>query len=125
MKLPKIIKDNIVLKITSLNAVVISIRLIVSVFVQRVLAIMVGEAGIANIGQVRNLMVMLTSTSTLGIFNGVVKYVSEFKERQEDLAQFFSTVFVFLIAGSVGSSLILFFGADYFSKYLFEQVLLL
>lgn len=120
MRLPKFIKDNIVLKITSLNAVVITIRLIVSVFVQRVLAIMVGEAGIANIGQVRNLMVMLTSTSTLGIFNGVVKYVSEFKERKEDLAQFFSTVFVFLIVGSIGSSIILLVGANYFSNYLFD-----
>ena len=121
MKLPKFIKDNIVLKITSLNAIVISIRLIVSVFIQRVLAIMIGEAGIANIGQVRNLMVMLTSTSTLGIFNGVVKYVSEFKERQAVLAQFFSTAFVFLIVGSVASSLILFFGANYFSNYLFDS----
>lgn len=120
MRLPKFIKHNIVLKITSLNAVVITIRLIVSVFVQRVLAIMVGEAGIANIGQVRNLMVMLTSTSTLGIFNGVVKYVSEFKERKEDLTQFFSTVFLFLIVGSIGSSIILFIGANYFSNYLFD-----
>lgn len=121
MKLPKRIKENIILKITSLNAVVITIRLIVSVFVQRLLAIMVGEAGIASIGQVRNLMVMLTSTSTLGIFNGIVKYVAQHKENKPELTKLFSTATAFLILGSFISAIVLFFGADYFSKYLFNS----
>ena len=86
MKLPRFISGNTVLKITSLNAVVISIRLVVSVIIQRILAVMLGEAGIASIGQIRNLMVMLTSTSTLGVFNGLVKYVSEFKENKTELS---------------------------------------
>ena len=121
MKLPKFLSGNTVLKITSLNAVVISIRLVVSVFVQRLLAITVGEAGIANIGQVRNLMVMLTSTSTLGIFSGIVKYVAEYKENRPELAKLFSTATVFVILGSLVSALILFIGASYFSDYLFKS----
>ncbi len=52
MKLPKFLSGNTVLKITSLNAVVITIRLIVSVFIQRLLAVTVGEARIASIGQI-------------------------------------------------------------------------
>ena len=71
MKLPKFISNNLALKITSVNAVVITIRLIVSIFIQRLLAITVGEAGIANIGQMRNLLAMLSSTSTLGTFSRV------------------------------------------------------
>ena len=62
---------------TSLNAVVIGIRLVVSLFIQRLLAEMVGEVGISKIGQLRNLTSLLTSLSTGGIFNGVTKYVSE------------------------------------------------
>lgn len=121
MKLPKFFRENIVLKITSLNAVVITIRLIISVFVQRLLAVMVGEAGIANIGQIRNLMVMLTSTSTLGIFNGVIKYIAEYKENKPELVKFFSTATIFLVIGSLVSAVILFFGSDYFSNYLFKS----
>lgn len=120
MKLPKFLSSNTVLKITSLNAVVISIRLVVSVFIQRLLAISVGEAGIANIGQVRNLMVMLTSTSTLGMFSGIVKYVAEQKENKPELAKLFSTATVFVILGSIASALILYFGSSYFSNYLFQ-----
>ena len=119
MKLPKFLSGNIVLKITSLNAVVITIRLIISVFIQRLLAITVGEAGIASIGQIRNLMAMLTSTSTLGTFNGVIKYVAEFKKDKPELSKIFSTVTVFLIFGSLISAAILFLGARYFSTYLF------
>lgn len=119
MKLPKFISGNIVLKITSLNAVVITIRLIVSAIIQRLLAVTLGEAGIANIGQLRNLIAMLTSTSTLGTFNGVVKYVAEFKEDQPELSKVFSTVSVFTLIGSLASAVFLYFGAAFFSNYLF------
>ena len=119
MKLPKFISSNTVLKITSLNAVVITIRLIVSAFIQRLLAVTLGEAGIASIGQVRNVIAMLTSTSTLGTFNGVVKYVAEFKNDQPELSKIFSTVTVFGIIGSISSAAILFFGAVFLSNYLF------
>ncbi|WP_179336741.1 O-antigen translocase [Winogradskyella ludwigii] len=121
MKLPKFISNNIILKITSLNAVVITIRLIVSAFIQRMLAIMVGEAGYASIGQVRNVIAMLTSTSTLGTFNGVVKYVAEFKDDQPELSKLFSTVTIFAIIGSVSSGVVLFFGAPFLSEYLFQS----
>ncbi|WP_178983753.1 O-antigen translocase [Winogradskyella helgolandensis] len=121
MKLPKFISSNTVLKITSLNAVVITIRLIVSAFIQRLLAVTVGEAGYASIGQVRNVLAMLTSTSTLGTFNGVVKYVAEFKNNQPELSKVFSTVSIFAIIGSVISAAVLFFGASYLSDYLFQS----
>ena len=122
MKLPGFIKNNIVLKITSLNAVVIFIRLIVSVFIQRLLAVTVGEAGIANIGQIRNILAMLSSTSTLGTFSGIVKYVSELKDNRSELTKVFSNATVFLIIGSVISFLVLFIGAEYFTRYVFDSI---
>ncbi len=121
MKLPKFLSGNTVLKITSLNAVVIFIRLVVSGFIQWLLATTVGASGIANIGTIRNVMAMLASTSTLGTFNGVVKYVAEFKENQPELAKVFSTVTIFVIAGSLSSAAVLFFGASYLSGYLFNS----
>lgn len=107
------------LKVTSLNAVVITIRLVVSVFIQRLLAITVGESGIASIGQIRNVMAMLTSTSTLGTFNGVIKYVAEYKKNEPELSKLFSTLSIFTGIGSLVSAIVLFFGATYFSNYLF------
>ena len=119
INLKGIIKKNLLLKMTSLNAVVIVIRLIISVFVQRLLAVSLGEAGIAKIGQLRNLMQILTSTASLGIFNGLVKYVSENEKDTSQISKLFSTAFIFGAIGSIGSAAILFFNAEYISVRLF------
>ncbi|WP_426431007.1 O-antigen translocase [Winogradskyella sp. HB-48] len=121
MKIPRFIRDNIVLKITSLNAVVITIRLVISGFTQWLLSTTFGETGIARIGQVRNIMGMLTSISSLGIFNGIVKYVAEHKNNKQELNKLFSTTTVFVLVGSLISGTVLFFGAAYFSSILFKS----
>ena len=122
MKIPKIFKENLLLKMTSLNAVVISIRLLVSLFIQRFLAETVGEVGISKIGQLRNFTSLLTSISTGGIFNGVTKYVSEFKDDEKQLQKMFSTAFVFTTVGTITTSFVLFFGAETISEYLFGSL---
>ena len=119
MKTPKFIRENLLLKMTSLNAGVIGIRLLVSLFIQRLLAVMVGEVGIAKIGQLRNLLQLLTSVTSGGIFNGIVKYVAEYKDDKEKLVKLFSTSFVFVVIGTVTSSLLLYFNAERISDYLF------
>jgi PST family polysaccharide transporter len=104
---------------TSLNAVVISIRLVIGLFIQRLMAELLGEVGYARTGQLRSLLQMLTSITSLGIFNGVVKYVSEYKEDKEQLQKLFSTSFVFIFIGSIFSWVVLFFWSDSLSNYLF------
>ncbi len=107
---------------TSLNAVVISIRLAVSFFIQRLLAEMVGEAGIYKIGQLRSISQILTSITSLGVFNGIVKYVSEHKEDKDQLQKLFSTTLVFTLFGSVITSLTLILLAPVLSDYIFGSI---
>ena len=114
------INRNLLLKMTSLNAVVIFIRLIISLFIQRLLATALGESGIARIGQMQNLLQILTNTSSLGTFNGVVKYVSEFENDKKKLSSFFSNAFIFGCVGTLISGLILFFNAEFISIKLFD-----
>ena len=83
------------------------------------MAELVGEAGYAKIGQLRNLAQLLTSIASVGIFTGIVKYVAEYKEDKEQLLKLFSTAFVFSILGVVVSGVVLFLGANPISEYLF------
>lgn len=122
MKLPKFIENNNVLKITSVNAVVTGIRLVISFFVQKQLALILGNAGYALVGDIRNLIPMLTSSSTLGVFNGAVKYVSEFKDNKPELVKIFSSVTVFFILGSIVSASVLFFMSDSLSVSVFGDI---
>ncbi|MDB9954620.1 O-antigen translocase [Flavobacteriaceae bacterium] len=119
MKLPKFIRNNLILKITSLNSLVVGARLLMSLVVQKLLAEYTGQAGIAKVGQLRNISSMLMSLTSLGTFNGVVKYVSEYKSDQKNLLKLFSTLYVFSFTASVVLFFILFFGATYFSHKLF------
>lgn len=119
MKLPKIISNNLILKITSLNSLVVGARLLMSLVVQNLLAQYTGQAGIAKVGQLRNISSMLMSLTSLGTFNGVVKYVSEYKSDQKNLLKLFSTLYVFSFTASIVIFFTLFFWAPYFSNKLF------
>ncbi len=122
MKIPGFIRENLLLKMTSLNAVVISIRLAVSFFIQRLLAEMVGEVGIYKIGQLRSVSQILTSITSLGVFNGIVKYVSEHKEDKDQLQKLFSTTLVFTVIGTVFTALTLILFAPLLSEYVFGSI---
>jgi O-antigen/teichoic acid export membrane protein len=119
VKFLDLIKGNVLLKMTSLNAPVILVRQFISLFIRRVIAENFGESGIFLQGQLRSLIQLLTSFTSLGIFNGIVKYISEFKEDEKQLAALFSTTFVFTAIGSVISAVVLLIWHDALSNYLF------
>lgn len=101
-----------------MNSVVVGIRLVISLVVQNLLAQYTGQAGIAKVGQVRNLSGILTSLSSFGVFNGIVKFVSEYKQDEEGLKKLFSTVFVLSGISTIVLSFGLFFGAKFLSQWL-------
>ncbi len=106
---------------TSLNAPVIIVRQLISLFIRRMIAANFGESGIFLQGQLRSLIQLLTSFTSLGIFNGIVKYISEYKEDKENLAKLFSSTFVFTTLGSVVSAIILLVWSSDLSHYLFAD----
>jgi len=119
LKLPKFLKENLLLKITSLNTGVILMRLFVGFFIQRELTQNLVSGGYAKVGSLRNLMQILSSFTSLGIFNGIVKYVAEHKENKQYLQKLFSTAFVFTIIGSLVTFIILYFFSESISTYFF------
>lgn len=106
---------------TSLNAAVITIRLVISAVVQRLLYDYVGPVGQYKIGQLRSLSQLVMSVSSLGTFNGIVKYVSEYKTDKEQLQKLFSTTFVFTIIGVLVSGISLLLFSNEISNYLFAS----
>jgi PST family polysaccharide transporter len=119
LKLPAIIKDNLLLKITSLNSVTVTIKSLLGFVSQRIVAEKLGPAGIVFIGDLRNIIPMIQSFSSLGMFNGIVKYVAEYKSDKEELLKLFSTSFVYVFFTSIISFCVLFFGASYWNDLLF------
>ena len=98
---------------------VVGFRLLISLLVQNLLAQYTGQAGIAKVGQIRNLSNILMSVSSFGVFNGVVKYISQYKKNAEGLIKLFSTVYVLSGLATLILSLLMFFAANKLSIWLF------
>ncbi len=120
MKWIKELKANFLLRVVSANSLVIAIRLTITLAIQRILAKSLEEYGIAKIGDLRNILAMLTSFTSMGIFNGMVKFVSENENEPSRLKELLSNSFLFALSGSLISSLVLAVFAETFSVKFFD-----
>ena len=93
--------------------------MIFSVISQKVLAIIIGPEGIALVGNFKNVINFFEQFSVFGTFNGLVKYISEFKNNKDELNRLFSTAMLFAFASCIISFLILYFGSNLLNEYIF------
>lgn len=87
----------------------------------KAIAVFIGAEGLALIGNLRNFLTTLQSFSNLGFYNGVVKFVAEFKEDTQKLSQTLSTVAYCILSSSILLSIFCFFWADFINDYLFTE----
>lgn len=106
-------------KITSLNSLSVLLKIGTGLITSKLLAVFVGPAGMALVGNLRNFSSSLESISILGFQNGIVKYVAESKDDKPQLQKTISTVFISLLAVAVFLSGILFFFAAFWNKQIF------
>lgn len=118
MNTPNFIKNNLLLKVTSASTLLVIIRMFFSLLSQKALAILIGAEGIALVGNLKNVVSFFDQFSVLGTSNGLVKYISEYKDDKKELNKLFSTTFVFTASATLISFIILLF----FSKTLNDAI---
>ena len=106
-------------KITSLNSLSVLVKIGVGVVSSKVMAVFVGPSGLALVGNFRNFITSIEALSTLGLQNGVVKYVVDTKDDEAALKKVLATVFVSLAAMVLVISAILVVFAQVWSSWLF------
>lgn len=108
-------------KISSLNSFAILLRIGFGLVISKVLAIYVGPAGMALVGNLRNFQTSLESFATLGFQNGIIKYTAQFKEDNEQFKKLISTVTItislFILLFGIG----LFVFREAITTYLFSS----
>ena len=119
MNIPRFIKNNLLFKITSANAFLVAVRMGFSLITQKIFAIYIGADGIAQVGDLKNIISFLEQFSILGTSNGLVKYISENKNDKNQLINLFSTTFIFAAIASFFSFIILFFGSELLNDLVF------
>lgn len=119
--LRKLIQQNILLKVSSVNTLRISVRIVCGLITSKLIAIYLGSSGMAILGDLRNFLNSVQSVGQLGINNGVVKYSAEYKQQKTKLNSLVSTSLKISFLTSVVLSLILFIAAPELNNLVFTN----
>ncbi|MEI3790024.1 MULTISPECIES: O-antigen translocase [unclassified Chryseobacterium] len=120
-KIKKVLTSDLV-KVFSFTGLSTLIKLITSYITVKVIASVIGPAGVALVGQLQNFTAIFTTIGAGGINNGIVKYVSEYKENEPELKKYLKNGFKLTTFFSLISGLFLIIFSVYLSKWiLFEK----
>lgn len=120
-KLKSFFTDNHLIKLASLNSISIVVRVLTGFITSKFIAIFVGPSGMALVGNLRDFMTSVQAFSTLGLYNGIIKYVAEFKSDVKELSKTISTTFYLLLFSSSIVGVYCFFNAHYLNEALFTR----
>lgn len=118
----KKILSNDLVKVFSYTGFSTLIKLITSYVTIKVVASIIGPAGVALVGQLQNFTSIFTTIGAGGINNGVVKFVSEYKEDETELQKYLRNGFKLTTYFSCISGFFLIILSTYLSRWvLFEE----
>lgn len=116
----KILKSQL-FKISSLNSVSVLIKIGIGLITSKVIALFVGPAGMALVGNMRNFITSIESIATLGLNGGIIKTVAENKDDSGKLNKILSTVFIAFLSVAIILSILLFLFSEYFNHKIFGE----
>jgi PST family polysaccharide transporter len=109
-------------KVSFLNAVATMIKMLTGFVSVKVVAAIIGPVGVALLGQLNNFVQILLSVSNGGINSGITKYTAEYADSEKDYILYLGTGFWITVVLSVLTSLVLVFGAGYFSVSILHDI---
>ncbi|WP_298902679.1 O-antigen translocase [uncultured Psychroserpens sp.] len=120
-RLKHLINNNLLLKIASINSVSVALRIFSGLITSKLLAIFIGPNGLAYIGNLHDVINSGKAFSTLGLGNGIVKYVAEFRDNIIELGKIVSTVFYCILGALIIISLFVYFNAQTLNDIIFTS----
>ncbi|MCB0375410.1 MAG: oligosaccharide flippase family protein, partial [Sinomicrobium sp.] len=118
MRLKSLFKNKL-LNILSLNALLVLVRLVTGFISVKAMALLIGPGGIALMGNFRSFLTAAQSLASLGIRDGIVRFVSEKKHEENALKKVFSSALLIVLVLSLLVSCCIFLGSDRLNAYLF------
>ena len=98
------------IKTSLLNAIAVGIRMLTLLGINKILAVYVGPAGYAALGQFQNAVQMITTLASGAINTGVTKYTAEYQDSEVEQQKVWQTAGTIAVTGSiVVSALVLIF----------------
>ena len=118
-KLIDYINNNVLIKVASLNSASVITKIVTGFLTSKAIAIFIGAEGLALIGNLRNLVSSMQAFAVLGMYNGIVKYIAEFKNNTVELSKTLSTAFYLGFISTIIVAFLCYFNAEYINTLIF------
>ena len=109
------------IKAGNLNNTNISLKIISGILITKFIAIYIGPQGMALIGNLRDFFNAIQSLSIVGLYKGLVKFISKFKEDAEALSKILSSVFYFGFFTTLLLAFFCYYNADAINNFIFSK----
>ncbi|POY34979.1 O-antigen translocase [Solitalea longa] len=118
----KTVLNKDITKVFSQNAMATLVRILTGFVSVKTVAIIIGPAGVALLGQLNNFSTIFLTLSTGGINTGVTKYVAENAGSQKKINVFLRTALWITLVLSLLCALILVGGSAYFTRIILKDI---
>ncbi|WP_242133369.1 O-antigen translocase [Aestuariivivens marinum] len=97
------------------------VKMLSGILTSKAIALFIGAEGLALIGNLRNFTSSVQSVSTVGVYNGAVKYIADFREDMVKLGKTISTVFYLGFVVTILLSFLCYFFAESINDLIFPD----
>lgn len=109
------------IKTSVLTGISTVIKLVSAFVINKVIALYIGPAGLAIVGQLQSFTSIITTFSNGAISSGIVKYTAEYQDIEEKKKIFSSSIVISLICSLI-ISIFLFVFSDYLSELILKDI---
>jgi O-antigen/teichoic acid export membrane protein len=115
------INSKVLVKVVWLHSATVVTKIVAGFLTTKFIAIFIGAEGLALIGNLRNFLTAVQSFATVGLYNGVVKFIGEFKNDVKKLSQVLSTSYYVGFCVMFLISLLCYFNAEIVNNLIFSE----
>ncbi len=108
------------IKAGNLNTANITIRILSGIIITKFIAVHIGPQGMALIGNLRNFLSAVQSLAIAGLYDGVVKSISRFKNDAKALSVTISSVYYVGFCSSLALGFLCYFNAELINNWIFS-----
>lgn len=120
-KLIDYINKKVLDKEIKLHSATVITKIVSGFLTTKFIAIFIGAEGLALIGNLRNFLTAVQSFATVGLYNGCVKFISEFKNDVNKLSKTLSTVYYIGFCAMFLICLLCYFNAEAINDLIFSK----
>lgn len=115
------INSKVLIKVAWLNSGAVFTKIIAGLLTTKFIAVYIGAEGLALIGNLKNFFTAIQSFATVGLYNGLVKFIGQFKNDATKLSKTLSTAYYLGFLATILICFLCYYNAQAINDLIFSE----